>query len=237
MALDLEHVEALGFDCYGTLIDWETGIDTAATRLLEAHGVVLPREALLSAFARHEAPLQAGPYRRYRQILADVARAICAELGVSPSEAELADFGASVVDWPPFEDSARALARLARRFRLAVVTNCDDDLFAASSHRLGDPFEVVVTAEQARSYKPAPRHLRLLLQRLRLLPERIALVAQSLYHDHVPAQALGIRTVWVDRRRGAAGSGATPSASVRPDLVVPDVATLADLAVGAPPAA
>ena len=123
------------------------------------------------------------------------------------------------------------------RFRLAVVTNCDDDLFAASSRRLGDPFEVVVTAEQARSYKPAPRHLELLLERLRLPPERVVIVAQSLYHDHVPAKASGIRTVWVDRRRGAAGSGATPPASVEPDLVVPDIATLADVAVGAPPAA
>ena len=233
MTLTFEDVEALSFDCYGTLIDWESGIHAATDRLLDAHGVELPRETILGAFARHEAPLEAGPYLRYRDLLGEVAGAICAENGVTPEGPELARFGASVADWPAFPDSAAALARLAGRFRLAVVTNCDDDLFAASSARLGDPFEVAVTAEQAHSYKPATRHFELLFERLGLPPGRIVHVAQSLYHDHGPAQALGMRSVWVDRRRGQEGSGATPTATVQPDLVVPDMATLADVVLGA----
>jgi 2-haloacid dehalogenase len=233
MTLRFEDAEALSFDCYGTLIDWETGIHAAAGRLLRAHGVELPREDLLVAFARHEGRLEAGDYLRYRELLARVVGAIAAEQGATPSPAELEAFGASVIDWPPFPDSAEALARLAGRFRLAVVTNCDDDLFAASARRLGATFEVVVTAQQAGSYKPARRHFELLFERLGLPPARIIHVAQSLYHDHVPAGALGMRSVWVDRRHGQPGSGATPPATAQPDLTVPDMATLADIALGA----
>jgi 2-haloacid dehalogenase len=232
VTLDFDRVEALSFDCYGTLIDWERGLLAAADRLLAAHGASPPAESVLASFARHESRLEAGPYLRYRDLLAEVAAAICAEHGVRPGTGELAAFGGSVVDWPAFPDSADALARLGGRFRLAVVTNCDDDLFAASARRLGDPFEVVVTAEQARSYKPAARHFELLFERLALSPERIVHVAQSLFHDHVPAQALGLRSVWVDRRHGRAGGGATPDAQSSPDLVVPDMATLAESVAG-----
>jgi 2-haloacid dehalogenase len=236
MGLDVDRVEALSFDCYGTLIDWERGLLEAAHALLAAHGASPPDEDILASFARHEARLEAGPYLRYRDLLAGVAASIAAEHDVSPGAEELAAFGGSVVDWPAFPDSADALARLGRRFRLAVVTNCDDDLFAASARRLGDPFEVVVTAEQARSYKPAPRHFELLFERLALSPERIVHVAQSLFHDHVPAQVLGLRSVWVERRRGRAGGGATPHADARPDLVVPDMATLAGAVLDGPAA-
>jgi 2-haloacid dehalogenase len=232
MTLDFDGVEALSFDCYGTLIDWERGLLTAADRLLAPHAVSLPGEDLLASFARHEARLEAGPYLRYRDLLGQVAAAICADHGITASAAELAAFGGSVVDWPAFPDSADALARLRGRFRLAVATNCDDDLFAASARRLGDPFDVVVTAEQARSYKPATRHFELLLERLALPPESIVHVAQSLFHDHVPAQALGLRSVWVDRRHGQAGGGATPEAEASPHLVVPDMATLAERVLG-----
>ena len=230
-----DDVEALSFDCYGTLIDWESGIHAAMDSLLRAHGVTLSREATLEAFARHETRLEADDYRRYRELLAETAAAIALEQGITPEADELADVGTSVADWPAFPNSAEALGRLGARFRLAVVTNCDDDLFAASSRRLGDPFEVVVTAQQAGSYKPAPRHFELLFERLGLAPERIVHVAQSLYHDHVPARALGMRSVWVDRRHGQAGSGATPAAIAEPDLIVPDMATLADLVTSAGP--
>jgi 2-haloacid dehalogenase len=233
MSALFDDVEAQSFDCYGTLIDWESGIHAAMDRLLRAHGVTMPREATLEAFARHESRLESDDYRRYRLLLAEAAAAIAVEQGVTPEAGELADFGASVADWPAFPDSAEALGCLGARFRLAVVTNCDDDLFAASSRRLGDPFEVVVTAQQAGSYKPAPRHFELLFERLGLAPERIVHVAQSLYHDHVPARALGMRSVWVDRRHGQAGSGATPAATAEPDLIVPDMATLADLVTSA----
>ena len=232
MTLSFDRFEVLTFDCYGTLIDWEAGILAAARRLLRPHGVELDDESTLEAFARHEHRLEAGPFQSYRGILAGVARAIGAEHGLELADAEAADFGASVADWPPFADSPPALARLATRYRLGVVTNCDDDLFAASARRLGIAFDEVVTAQQVGSYKPAPRHFEVMFERLDVPRERILHVAQSLFHDHVPAKALGLSTVWVDRRGGRAGSGATPPGDATPDLVVPDLASLADLAVG-----
>jgi 2-haloacid dehalogenase len=232
MTLRFDRFEVLTFDCYGTLIDWERGILEAARRLLGPHGVELDDEAILEAFARHEHRIEAGPFQSYRGILTAVARAIGADHGLQLDDAEAAGFGASVADWPAFPDSPAALARLATRFRLAVVTNCDDDLFAASARRLGVAFDEVVTAQQVGSYKPAPRHFEVMFERLGIPRERILHVAQSLFHDHVPAKALGLTTVWVDRRGGRDGSGATPPAHATPDLVVPDLASLAELAVG-----
>jgi 2-haloacid dehalogenase len=134
-----------------------------------------------------------------------------------------------VGDWPAFEDSPEALARLKERYRLGVITNCDDDLFARSNERLGIEFDWVITAEQARGYKPGPRPFALAAERIDVPEARVLHVAQSLFHDHVPAKAAGRTTVWVDRR-GRRGGGATPPADAEPDLTVPDMRTLADLA-------
>jgi 2-haloacid dehalogenase len=229
MTLELDRFTALTFDCYGTLIDWERGIVAAARGVLGASGTDLDDEAILEAFARHERPLEHGPYQTYRSILSQVARAIGHEQGVRVSDAEAQAFAASVPDWPAFPDSPAALVRLAARYRLGVITNCDDDLFAGSASRLGIRFDEVVTAQQARSYKPSVRNFELMLERLDLPRDRVLHVAQSLYHDHVPAKGLGLATVWVDRRQGRPGSGATPAAEAAPDLVVSDLASLADL--------
>lgn len=229
--LSFEGVEVLTFDCYGTLIDWETGILAALHAVLDPRGVTTEDDVLLEGFARHEAAIEAGPYRRYREVLAGCLRGMTAELGIEATDAELASFGGSVADWPAFPDSPAALARLASRFRLGVVTNCDDDLFAASERRLGLRFDWVVTAQQVGSYKPDPRNIETTLDRVGGSRQRVIHVAQSLYHDHAPAKALGLRTVWVDRRQGRAGSGATPPATAVPDLVVPDLASLAAIAV------
>jgi 2-haloacid dehalogenase len=229
--LDFSRFEVLSFDCYGTLIDWETGILGALRPILEAHGAEAGDERLLDAYARHEAEVEAGPYRLYREVLAATLRAIGADLGFDPGYAEQDRFAGSVGDWPPFPDSHAALERLAERYRLAVLTNCDDDLFAATQRRLGIEFDWVITAEQARSYKPSVQNFELAFSTLEVPRERILHVAQSLFHDHVPAKLLGMSTVWVDRRRGRAGPGATPAADARPDLSVPDMQTLAELAV------
>jgi 2-haloacid dehalogenase len=188
---------------------------------------------VLEAFGRHEAELEAGPYRRYRDVLGGVLAAMLAHFGQVPSADEVATFGGSVADWPAFADSAAALARLQERFKLGVITNCDDDLFAASERRLGIAFDWVVTAQQAKRYKPNPRGFELMFERVGLPPSRILHVAQSLFHDHVTAKRLGMTTVWVDRRAGRPGGGATPAAAAKPDLTVPDMATLATLAVPA----
>src|SRR5206468_10844808 len=119
--------------------------------------------------------------------------------GIEPSDDAARRFGASVGDWPAFPDSADALARLATRFRLGVLTNCDDNLFAPSEQRLGVRFEWVVTAQQVRSYKPDPRHFLVAFERMDVPRDRILHVAQSLYHDHVPARRLGLATAWIDR--------------------------------------
>jgi 2-haloacid dehalogenase len=230
MAIDVDRFDVLTFDCYGTLIDWEAGILAGLHRVLGARAVAADDEDLLQRYARHEAAIEAGDYLRYREVLGRSLRGVCAELGVEPSDDEAAAFGGSVGAWPAFPDSAEALARLASRFRLAVITNCDDDLFAASNRRLGLTFDWVITAQQAGSYKPSHRNFEIAFERIGGPRDRILHVAQSLFHDHVPAKELGLSTVWVDRRHDRPGSGATPPASAAPDLVVPDMATLADLA-------
>jgi 2-haloacid dehalogenase len=232
-ALDFDRFDVLTFDCYGTLIDWEAGILAALRGPLAAHGIEASDDDRLEAFARHEAEAEAGPYRRYRDVLGEVLGAMVGHFGQEASTEERATFGGSVADWPAFPDSRAALARLHERFRLGVITNCDDDLFAASRARLGIEFDWVVTAQQAKRYKPNPRGFELMFERVGLPPARILHVAQSLFHDHVPAKRLGLSTVWVDRRGARPGSGATPPAEATPDLAVPDMATLADVATPA----
>ena len=230
VTIDFDAFDVITFDCYGTLIDWETGILAGLHRALDTHDVGALEEDLLGQFARHEAALEAGPYLRYREVLARALRGVAAEYAVETTEEEAATFAGSVGEWPAFPDSTPALLRLARRYRLGVITNCNDDLFAASNERLGVTFDWIVTAQQVRRYKPHVRGFERAFELIGLPPKRILHVAQSLFHDHVPAKTLGLTTVWLDRRQGRAGSGATPAASAQPDLTVPDMATLAELA-------
>ena len=229
--LDYGRFEALTFDCYGTLIDWEAGLADAFRPILAAHGVPLEDEDVLKRFAGYEAAAEAGPYQTYRNVLAAGLRGVAGELGLEPSTEESAAFSGSVVDWPAFPDSAEALARLKSRYRLGVITNCDDDLFAASNERLGVDFDWIVTAQQVRSYKPAERGFLAAFDRIGLPRGRILHVAQSLFHDHAPAQRLGMTTVWIDRRQGRPGSGATPQAAATPNATFPDMASFAEAAV------
>ena len=234
--LDYESFGVVTFDCYGTLIDWETGILAGFRPVLERAGATPTDDELLEAYAAAEAELEAGPYLPYRAILARGFRSVCAELGIEVTGEEAAAFGGSVADWPAFEDSTRALRRLRTKgFQLGVLTNCDDDLFAASAKRLGVAFDFVVTAQQVGSYKPSHRNFDVLLEQLAqagFLTKRVLHVAQSLYHDHVPAQRLGLRTVWIDRRHDKPGAGATPVAEAHPDATFPSMAAFADAAVG-----
>ena len=231
--LDFSRFDALTFDCYGTLIDWETGLLAGLRAATDRHGLTATDDELLETYARHESALEANRYRPYREVLGEALRRVLAEHGLEPTDEEVATFGGSVVDWPAFPDSAAALQRLQTRFGLGVITNCDDDLFAASNRRLGVTFDWVVTAQQAKRYKPNPRGFELAFEGIGLPTNRILHVAQSLFHDHVPAKRLGLSTVWVNRRAGRPGSGATPPAEATPDLEVPDMATLAELATAA----
>ena len=227
--IDFGRVEVLTFDCYGTLIDWEVGILAGLRPLAGEAGAGVSDDALLERYGAAEATVEAGPYRRYREVLARSAEVVCRDLGVTPDDAALAAFGGSIPDWPAFPDSADALARLKARFRLAVITNCDDDLFAASNRRLGVAFDEVVTAQQVGAYKPSHRNFEVAFERLGVPRDRILHVAQSLFHDHVPAKQLGLSTAWIDRRYGRMGSGATPPAAVTPDLTATSMAAFADV--------
>jgi 2-haloacid dehalogenase len=227
---DFARFDVLTFDCYGTLIDWETGILRALRTALGQPAQDLGDDDLLARFGRHEAAAEAGPYLRYRAVLGKIAGAIASELD-APTSAEAADvFADSVGDWPAFPDSTDALQRLHDRFRLGVITNCDDDLFARSNKRLGIAFDWVITAQQVGSYKPNPRNFEVAFERIGLPRARILHVAQSLFHDHVPARRLGLATAWINRRHDRPGSGATPPAEATPDMEAPDMASFAALA-------
>ncbi len=226
-SLDFSRFEALMFDCYGTLIDWETGIARALRTALGTYASDVHDEQLLTTFAQHEAAAEAGPYLSYRAVLKQAAEGVAGDLGAKLPPGAAATFADSVGDWPAFPDSTDALRRLHERFRLGVITNCDDDLFASSAARLGTSFDWVVTAESVGSYKPDPRNFTVALERIGLPRERILHVAQSLFHDHVPAKRLGLSTVWIDRRHDRPGFGATPPADVQPDATYPDLAAFA----------
>jgi len=227
--IDFRHITHLTFDCYGTLIDWETGILAALRPVLASHGVSAADEDILRLFARLEAEQEAGSYKSYRRVLTNVTADIGAALGFNPSSEELSVLPASLRNWPPFPDTVAALATLKRRFRLAVISNVDGSLFAATAERLKVAFDEVITAEQVRSYKPARRNFRTALTRLGVVPRQVLHVAQSLYHDHVPAKELGFPTAWVKRPSRLGATGLALPANVRPDLEVPDLKTLADI--------
>lgn len=228
--IDFGRYEALTFDCYGTLIDWEAGILEALDELLAGTSLHPTSAELLECFGRFEPAAEHGAFRPYREVLMDVARRFGDAFGVRVDDDSAERFALSVRDWPPFPDSVEALAELAALYRLAIVSNVDDDLFAGSAGQLGVDFAEVVTAQQVHSYKPGRAHFDEVLSRLELPRDRVLHVAQSLYHDVAPAKELGFSCVWVNRRAGRSGAGATPASKAVPDLEVPDLSSLARMA-------
>jgi 2-haloacid dehalogenase len=231
--LDFSRFRVLTFDCYGTLIDWESGIFSVLRPILAAHGKTVPDDALLAMYGEFEAEAETGVYRPYREVLKSVVREYGRELEFSPSEAEVRSLPESVANWQPFPDTVEALRLLKKRYRLAVLSNIDDDLFATTAPKLGVDFDHVVTAQQARAYKPSLEVFRLAQERIGMKSEEWLHVAQSVYHDIVPARALGLATVWVNRPSARAGIGAVKVAEgkqskMHPDLAVPSLEILAE---------
>lgn len=230
----LREARAFTFDCYGTLIDWETGILAILRPWADAHRVAADDEALLAAFGEVEHEVQAAaPGMPYSDVLRVVGDRLADRFGVPRSARHSARLAASVAEWPAFADTPAALRALQRKSLLVVVSNVDHASFAGTRPRLRVVLDDLVTAEDVGAYKPDPRLLAAALERLRakgVAREQVVHVAQSLFHDHVPAKALGMRTVWVDRRAGRPG-GATPPppAGVQPDLTVRSLAELAEL--------
>lgn len=225
--LSFSRFHALTFDCYGTLIDWETGLLAALRPILRAHGSKLRDEQILALYAELE-PAAQNPYRRYREVLEEVVRGFGERLGFQASEAEARSLPDSLKNWTPFPDTVAALQKLKTRYRLAIISNTDDELFAGTAPHLQVKFDQVITAEQARAYKPSLAPFHLALERLALPREQVLHVGQSIYHDVVPARSLGLATVLVRRR----GFGATRAATEKPDLEVADMESLALTVLG-----
>jgi 2-haloacid dehalogenase len=230
----LTDFDALSFDCYGTLIDWETGIAAVLRRWADTHGLAMTDEQLLLAYSRHEATAEVDhPTDLYPMILARSMRDLGAELGIAVSDRDAQELGGSVRDWPPFDDSTEALRRLGTRFKLIILSNVDRESFAASNRRLGVEFTSILTAQDVGSYKPSRRNfdaLKAQARRLGVGDGKLLHVAQSLFHDHVPAQQAGLPTVWINRRHASLGWGATPApqAEVTPDWTFVSMAGFAD---------
>ncbi|MDA8048963.1 MAG: haloacid dehalogenase type II [Rhodospirillales bacterium] len=228
----LHDFRVLTFDCYGTLIDWESGIFSALVPLQAKLPEPPARDAVLEAFARHESAQEAEtPAMRYPELLAKVHRRLATEWGIAADEELEKRFGASVPDWPAFSDSPDALAALKKHFQLVILSNVDRKSFAGSNRRLGVVFDAVFTAEDIGAYKPDPANFRYLLERLAergVKKSEILHTAQSLFHDHVPAKRAGLATAWIDRRHGAAGFGATmpPPEDARYDFRLPSLAAM-----------
>jgi 2-haloacid dehalogenase len=233
MALDLTGYEALSFDCYGTLIDWEAGMSAVLGPWARRHDPSITDEDVLEAFARHESAVQAeAPTTLYPEVLRESFRRTGRTLGHEVTDADADALGTSVPDWPTFPDSAAALRRLKQHYRLIILSNVDRASFAGSNRRLDVAFDEILTAEDIGSYKPDPANFTALLRRVEEIGAagKLLHVAQSLFHDHVPAQAAGLPTVWINRRHGRPGWGATPAprVGVTPDLEFPSVGAFAD---------
>lgn len=209
--MQLSQFKALSFDCYGTLIDWETGITTALRPLAERSGK--SPEELIEAYGPIEHDLEeTHPGMRYSELLEKVHERLCDDLSVDRDEREAAAFGESVGNWPAFPDSAEALSYLKRHFKLIILSNVDRRSFVGSNRRLGVEFDYIFTAEDIGSYKPNLRNFEYMLERVGnggIAKDDLLHVAQSLYHDHVPANRLEIASAWIDRRHDKPGSGAT----------------------------
>ena len=230
--LDFTNISVLSFDCYGTLIDWESGILSALRPLFSRYGVDKPDRELLELYGRFERQAQEQtPFVNYNTVLRDVAASFCRHFNIDPkigaeAEVEVEDILAdSLGDWPAFPDTVQALKSLKSRFKLAIISNVDDDMIGLSQARLGVPFDWVITSEHVGSYKPSEENFHTARRIMGVAPAQHVHVAQSLYHDVAPSSALGWRTVWVNRR----GAATTPRVDSQPDLRVPNLEALARL--------
>ena len=231
MLADFSNIEWVSFDCYGTLVDWETGIPSAATDALEAYGIRKTNAEILQLFSDVEPIVQSsGGFKEYRVVLREVMGMIGERVGVQLDEERANSLADSLPRWPVFPDAGPALQALKQRYKLAIISNVDDDLFAGSAQALGIEFDAVITSQQAGAYKPNLSSFELAEAAMGVNKERWLHVGESLYHDIGPANQLGIRSVWVNR---ADRGGGTRKTDAVPDLVVPDLAALAEIMVPA----
>ena len=232
--MKLADFKVLTFDCYGTLIDWEAGIFAALAPLAARAHHRPSRDQILESFARHEsAQEEETPAMRYSQLLAVVCKRLTGSWGIATTDEEARTFGASIPAWPAFPDSAEALQYLHEHYKLVILSNVDRASFQASNVRLEVTFDAIYTAEEIGSYKPSDRNFQYMLKRLKddfgFGKGDILHVAQSLFHDHAPANRAGLASAWIDRRGALGGSGATrpPPETPRYDFRFDSMAALA----------
>jgi 2-haloacid dehalogenase len=233
--LDFGQFDVLTFDCYGTLINWEEGLLPCLHRILADHGKDkdidrnkdMDDATILQLYGDFEARAEQGEYLRYREILELVVRRFGEEFGFAPTEKDVRALSDSLPKWKPWSDTVSALRELQKRFRLSIISNIDDDLFAATRPQLEVKFDPVITAQQAQAYKPSLQIFELALSRIGVPAHRVLHVGQSVYHDVVPAKSLGLATVWVNRPSARTGVGAVKAAEGKPDLQVSSLAELA----------
>lgn len=231
--MSFDSIRLITFDCYGTLIDWETGM-LAALRPLFSHGEKhIPDPTLLEMYGEAEAEIESASYQRYRNVLFETVQEMGRRAGVSVTVPEAQQFANSLTLWEPFNDTVAALQLLSRKFRLGIISNVDDDLFASTQKKLATKFDVIVTAEQVQSYKPSLRNFQEAIRRSGLNKDQILHAGQSVYHDIVPSSFLGIANVWVNRPSIRPGSGAAKFASAQPTHEVHSLKELAILLIGA----
>lgn len=225
-AASLNDFEVLTFDCYGTLIDWESGIwDALQPLLVRNDRADVTRTIALEAYSELESRVESEtPTLLYPQVLASVHRELASRFELTTTDELALEFGASVAQWPAFPDTADALRYLQTRYKLVILSNIDRDSFAASNRKLGVRFDAIYTAQDIGSYKPNPANFEYLLHRLRedlgLEPSQVLHTAQSLFHDHAPAKDFGLANAWIDRQRLSQGGswGATAKLDTRPEL-------------------
>lgn len=229
--LDFTRYEILTFDCYGTLINWEDGLLPALHRILAAHNKQVDDATLLKLYGDFEQRAEGGNFQPYKEVLASVVSQFGDELKFTPTKEEIRSLAESLPAWKPWPDTIAALSQLKSRFRLAIISNIDDDLFAATRPQLGVDFDEVITAQRAQAYKPSLKIFELALSSINAPAHRVLHVGQSIYHDVIPAQALGLATVWVNRPSARPGVGAVKSAQATPDLMVASLEELAAMAL------
>jgi 2-haloacid dehalogenase len=229
LAFDFSRFNIITFDCYGTLIDWETGILGAIRPILSAHNAHLSNTDILRMYGEIEADEESGEYQPYREVLQAVVRGFGTRLGFVPSEKEQQSLPNSLANWKPFPDTVAALRQLKQKFKLGILSNIDDDLFSATAPQLGIEFDHVVTASQARAYKPSLDIFRLAQKKIGVPPQQWLHAGQSIYHDVIPARSLGIATVWVNRPSPLPNSGAAKPAHGKPEVEVSSLKDLTDL--------
>lgn len=233
--MQLTDFRILTFDTFGTLIDWEAGILQNLAPLLDQLPDRPTDDQVLELYAKLESAQQeATPTMLWSDILTEVHQQLAAEWGIPVDAAAAQRFGASIGRWPAFADAPPALAELKRHYKLVTVTNCDNQSYDGCDASLGRPWDAIWTAEKIGSYKPDPANFTYLIEHVRsefgFEPSQILHVAQSLYHDHAPAKAIGLTTAWIDRRHGVAGAGATkvPDSIPEPDLYYHDMTQFAE---------